>query len=137
LAGVPADVTLVEGLERRQSALTEQPRREAQAAATDVRVWTGDAADLGLSPAAAERARMSPGRIVSIAPGEAEPPSTGEADGSRRWGGPRAVVFDELAGQYIGVTARAEGARRAVVRLYVLMTLTLLAVYGLIAASLE
>jgi two-component system C4-dicarboxylate transport sensor histidine kinase DctB len=47
------------------------------------------------------------------------------------------VSFDPASGEFIGVAVRAEAARDAVVRLYILVTLTLLAVYGLIAASLE
>jgi len=86
----------------------------------DVVVGSADA--LGLSSEVAESARRVPGTVVA----------TGRHDGPAD-----AVVFHPTSGAFVGVDVRLSSARAAVVRLYVLVVIALLAVYGLVAASLE
>lgn len=95
---------------------------EASIRAEGLTVLRGTAAELGLAADAATRAAAAPGEAVEAAPGS-EPP--------------RLAAFDARNGEYVAVEARLGGARAAVLRLYGLLTLALLAVYGLVAAALE
>ena len=88
----------------------------------DFRFVVGTAESLGLSGEVAESARRVPGSVVA----------TGRHDGPAD-----AVVFHPTSGAFVGVDVRLASARGAVVRLYVLVVIALLAVYGLVAASLE
>lgn len=86
-------------------------------------VRIGAQAAVGLSDAEARRARAASGGSVVV----------GEAEG----GSPRLVRWDEPAGEFIVVEARLPSARKAVVKLYLLLTAALLGVYFLIALLLE
>ncbi len=87
-----------------------------------VMLRAGTAEELGLREEVARRAMAEPGAIVEVSPA-ADPP--------------RLVVYDGGAGEFVEVSARLEEAREAVLRLYLLAVLALLAVYGLVAAALE
>jgi signal transduction histidine kinase len=50
---------------------------------------------------------------------------------------PRVAAYDPTSGRFVVVSVKLESARSAVVRLYIAMTLALLAVYALVAAALE
>jgi len=95
---------------------------EAALGGEGVTVRRGTAAELGLATDIATRAAATPGEPLEAEPGS-EPP--------------RLAAFDAAAGEYVVVEARLNEARGAVVRLYGLLTLALLAVYGLVAAALE
>jgi signal transduction histidine kinase len=92
----------------------------------DAEFRAGSAEEIGLSASAANQARSTPGRAVpaflrgDIAGAAAYLPST---DGSE--------------GSFVAATVRIPEARRAVLQLYVLTAVALLAVYGLVAAALE
>jgi signal transduction histidine kinase len=92
-----------------------------------VEVRAGDAAAVGIDEETAARARAQAGTpVVMERPGEPA----------------RLVVFERTGaeageGVFRSVTTRQSGARGAVVRLYLLVTLALLAVYALVAAALE
>lgn len=90
-----------------------------------VLVEIGAAADLGIDPATAAQTELAPwsprserGRVIAWAP--AEP------------GAPRGET-----GRFLAVRAEIPAARDAVMRLYVFMSLALLAVYGVVAIALE
>ncbi len=90
-----------------------------------VEVHTGAAAEAGLSEAqvAAVRAGDSDGVVIQ---------RSGEP--------PRVAVRVERSGgaeEFVVVSARLEEARTAVLKLYIVLLLTLLAIYGLVAAALE
>jgi len=87
-----------------------------------VMLRAGTAEQLGLPAEVAQRAMAEPGEIVEVSPA-ADPPAM--------------VVYDAGAGEFVQVSARLEEAREAVLRLYLLALLALLAVYGLVAAALE
>lgn len=90
----------------------------------DAQFRVGSALDLGLSDAMAREAMAKPGEIVTDA--KAKPP--------------RAVAYlpdAEGGGVFCSLSVRNAEARAAVVRLYGLLILALLAVYGLVAISLE
>jgi len=82
----------------------------------------GGAGDLGIDRVAAAQAKRDPGSIVmteTIA------------------GWPMAVVWDAAGERFLSASPRSPAARRAVLRLYTLIALVLLAVYGLIALTVE
>lgn len=86
-----------------------------------VDVRSGAAQHAGLDAAAAARARQQAAQVSVDGPG----------------GVPIVGAFDPVRGEYVSVSVRLDGARGAVVRLYVLLTVALLAVYALVAAALE
>ncbi|MBX3357052.1 MAG: HAMP domain-containing histidine kinase [Phycisphaeraceae bacterium] len=89
-----------------------------------VDVSRGTPESLQLSPEVAAQARATPREPVVV-------------DASA---GPMVVAFDPDAAperSFIAVSSRLAAARGAVLRLYLLMTLALLAVYALVAATLE
>jgi signal transduction histidine kinase len=83
----------------------------------------GDAARLGLSDELAESARAAAGRSVSAVLGQDDRPS--------------AVRYDPQRGVYQVMASRSPKARAAVSQLYLLLTISLLGVYGAIALALE
>lgn len=89
----------------------------------DITVRWGTASQLGISEADEATLRAGPrsGLLRFIAP-----------DGQ-----PSAAAIVPASGLLLTVSARQAAARSAVVRLYVLMTVALLAVYALVAAALE
>jgi signal transduction histidine kinase len=95
-------------------------------AAADATIEAGDWEQLGLSSATAALARSSPGRPVAAYIGNGVPSAAVYVAG--RGTGP---------GVYITASVRIPEARRAVLQLYVLTAVALLAVYGLVAAALE
>jgi signal transduction histidine kinase len=86
-----------------------------------ITVARSDAAALGISESLGAAARAAPGK-----------PAPDETAGASRL-----VAFDGASGQYIAVSVRLADARDAVLRLYLLMTVALLAVYVLVAVALE
>jgi C4-dicarboxylate-specific signal transduction histidine kinase len=87
-----------------------------------VEARAGTAEELGLTPAQAAEVRTgASARVVG-------------QDSGGRW---FVAAFDPDDGRFISVSVVLEGARSAVVRLYVLMLAALLAVYALVAAALE
>lgn len=92
-------------------------------------VRSGTAAQVGLDEVNAERIR-SEGTTQTIA-------NPSEKSGVLNAAAPSVVGFDRVRGEFVAVTVTLQGARDAVVRLYMLMTIALLAVYGLVAAALE
>lgn len=96
-----------------------------EAVGESVRLQEGTAEELGLSEPLASAARADPGAIVSVT----------RPAGPR--GTPAAAVYDAERGRFLVASAALPEAERAVVRLYVLVMLALLAVYALIAAALE
>ncbi len=95
---------------------------EIQVPGHTVEVAVGSAADLGLDVETATQLRAKP----------AEPTPIGARGETAR-----AAVYDPARGQYIVAAATLADARSAIRRLYALLTLALLAVYGLVAAALE
>ncbi len=94
--------------------------------ATDARLLIGTPEDLGLNSATAALARASPGTPIAAFLGGELASATAYIPGPI--GG---------TGNYIAVTVRIPEARRAVLQLYILTAVALLAVYGLVAAALE
>lgn len=91
------------------------------------RIRAGTARELGLSDAAAERARATPGTPISaLIPGQ-ETSAVAFIPGSD---GPD-------SGRFLTVAVRIPEARRAVSRLYIFTAVALLALYALVAAALE
>jgi signal transduction histidine kinase len=86
-----------------------------------VSVRMGDATSLGIGPVDADLLR---------AQRSAAPVQTAD-DGDRQ------AIYDPATGQFLTVGVVLQGARQAVVRLYILVTLALLAVYALVALALE
>lgn len=86
-----------------------------------VSIRRGSVESLGISADTASRARGSPNTPVASEPGNAT----------------TVVAFDPETAQFTAVSIRLNEARAAVGRLYILMLLALLAVYGLVAATLE
>jgi signal transduction histidine kinase len=88
------------------------------------RLQFGEADDLGLSIDDAARATINEGAPVEINPAEDVP---------------RAAIFlpGMAGGSFLVAEVRIDEARGAVFRLYILLTLALLAVYVLVAAALE
>lgn len=108
---------------------TTQPEDAIAAIAgtvNEVKIRRGEASDLAVDAETAARAALRPGTPVAIA---------GAADAAR------AVVFDparkEGEGRFVMAEVRIPEARHAVFRLYVLTIVALLAVYALVAVSLE
>lgn len=81
----------------------------------------GSAAALGLDEADAEAARRRAGKSLML----------------RKHGEWRAVAWDSSIGQFVGVSVNAHGVEGEINNLYLLLTLSLLAVYGVIAVTLE
>jgi signal transduction histidine kinase len=95
---------------------------EARTLPEGVSLHRGSAEDLGLSPETASRARDAAGAVIF---GEAGGPTTS------------ALAFDKATSRFAAVSVRLADSRAAVTRLYLLMMLALLAMYGLVAAALE
>jgi signal transduction histidine kinase len=89
---------------------------------TGVTLRVGQGERLGINALVLEQARATPETLVDFT----------QPDGSTA-----AVVIDEFDGSAYVATARLEEARAGVVRVYVLATIVLLAVYALIAMALE
>lgn len=94
----------------------------------NVQLRSGTAAALGIDDASAAAVRSTGKPVTLVNPGGG-------------WFGPGAapvlVGFDPAAGEFVSVSIVLQGARDAVVRLYVLFTIALLAVYALVAVALE
>jgi signal transduction histidine kinase len=88
----------------------------------NISLRTGSPDEVGLSPAEAQRLKETPGQAAPL----------GETDGATLVG-----VYDRTRDRFIVLGVTLEGARSAVGRLYVAMTIALLAVYALVAAALE
>ncbi len=84
----------------------------------------GSAEEVGLTPPEAQRLKDGAGEIIEL--GESDPERT-----------PRVGAYDATTDSYIVVGVTLESARSAVVRLFIAMTIALLAVYALVAAALE
>lgn len=82
----------------------------------------GEASELELSADLAERLRRSPGKVVRV-----------DRDGDATVAG----VYDAGSGRFATVSVRIPESRDAVIRLYVVVIVALVAVYLLIAAALE
>lgn len=82
-----------------------------------VTVTRGDAGTLGISPAEAQRARASSGRPILIDAG--------------------AIAFYPTGNEFIRADAGSVGARATITKIYLLLTVSLLLVYGLIVLTLE
>ncbi|MDX2115003.1 MAG: ATP-binding protein [Planctomycetota bacterium] len=100
----------------------ESPEALGRAAVRDISVRAGTEGELGLASEAAERARLVPGACVFL---------------TETTGPLRAVRWDPSGERFIVATVRIAEARAAVDRLYLLLTLALLAVYALIAVVME
>ncbi|RMD65847.1 MAG: sensor histidine kinase [Planctomycetota bacterium] len=104
-------------------ALLESPSENSDALELrDVELRRGSAADLLLPTAVAQQARATPGQIVMS-----------QTEG----GWPLAIVWDPSRSEFLVVSPRSPAARQAVLNLYKLIGLALLAVYGLIALTME
>lgn len=101
-----------------------------------VSVRRGTAAQVGLDAAQATQlaAEARPVTLPSSFPSPGEAVAKG---GILNGPAPTVAVFDAARGEYIAVSVVLQGARDAVVRLYTLVTIALLAVYALVAAALE
>lgn len=122
-AAVLLDLVMAERAQAREAG-QDPENAAAQLAARlggSVTVRSGDAAMLGISgvDAGVLRAQSSAGVIQT-------------EDGVERQG-----VYDAVSGEYVTVGVVLQGARDAVVSLYILVTLALLAVYALVALALE
>ncbi len=97
-----------------------------EGALPDASVRTGQPGELGLTPASAAAARASPGQPI---------------EGRTSAGRSVAVIFEPgpagAAGTFSTLAVRIPESRSAVVRLYTLVTVALLAAYALVAAALE
>jgi len=99
---------------------------------SSVRLMIGAPGDVGLSPAEESRVRdglPDIGRDVRTVVVD-QPRDVSDRS-------PRVAAYDPQTDRFAVVSVRLDGARDAVVRLYLLMTVALLAVYGLVAAALE
>ena len=94
----------------------------------DVQILAGSAAELGLDKDTANALRG----IAEEGRGPFDPSVSVSENGA-----PRLTAFDAPSGQYVQVSVRLTSARHGVVKLYVLTTIALLSVYGLVAAALE
>lgn len=138
-AGVLLSVVLAE-LERGGSGSGESfdPKRLETLAGPGVSVRVGSSNDLGLESTDIDQVQRS-GRVTI------QPVSKGEKRGGvpESWWGISAspVVVGKMGtlgeDRFVGVSVTLPSARDAVVRLYVLMTFALLAVYAFVAAALE
>ncbi|MGE3108694.1 MAG: sensor histidine kinase [Phycisphaerales bacterium] len=109
---------------------------------TNISVRVGSSSDVGLS--ATERSSLAnPRESITDDAGAAVGETAGvrslvlDRQGDSEEHVRRVAVFDPRSGRYAVASVRLDAARRAVVRLYILMTIALLAVYALIAAALE
>ena len=109
--------------------LAEAGTGPAPAAGPGVVVRRGTAVQVGLDEGSAERVR-SEGTTQLVA-------NPSEKAGVLNAAAPSVVGYDKARSGFVAVTVTLQGARDAVVRLYLLMTIALLAVYGLVAAALE
>ena len=92
-------------------------------------VRTGTAAEVGIDDATASRIRTDGMAQTVVHPSE--------KPGLLNAASPSVVGLDPGTGRFVSVTVTLHDARGAVVRLYMLMTVALLAVYALVAAALE
>lgn len=90
----------------------------------DVRV--GSAGQIGLDTELAERVRGARGEVVPV-----------QLAGGHFRGGRGAARWDEARSAFVVATAQNAAARAALNRLYLLLTIVLLAVYGLVALTIE
>jgi signal transduction histidine kinase len=98
-------------------------------------VRRGSAFALGIDGATA--ARLTETGATEVLPSES---GGGIINGLKNLGrGPAPVVvgFDKATGEFVAVSVVLQGARDAVIRLYLLVTIALLAVYALVAVALE
>ncbi len=109
--------------------LAEAGHGPTPATGPGVVVRRGTAAQIGIDEGNAERVR-SEGTTQVVA-------NPAEKSGVLNAAAPSVVGYDKARGEFVSVTVTLQGARDAVVRLYLLMTIALLAVYGLVAAALE
>jgi signal transduction histidine kinase len=91
-------------------------------ASPNARLLRGTESELMIAPVYAELARGAPGVPIDV-------PGLGRST--------RQAIFDPEIGQFVVAEVRLPEARGAVVRVYVLMVVALLAVYALVAVSLE
>ncbi|MBL0926838.1 MAG: hypothetical protein IBJ11_04190 [Phycisphaerales bacterium] len=133
LALRPAAREMVAQAEEREARLALNLLADALAAAPamrvvselpEVRSGVGSAADLGIPDELASAARAEPGTVM-VAPAD--------ADGL----GTLAARFDPATGVFKMARAESPTARRSVTKLYIVLTVCLLGVYGLIALTLE
>lgn len=123
----PAIHDIVSATEAARCALAVQllrsaPARAQRDAGDGLALATGAAAELRLDAQIASRAHAAPGEVVM---------SRTDA------GWPVAVLWDGARGEFLTAALRSPAARRSVLRLYGLVALVLLAVYGLIALTVE
>lgn len=122
-AGVLLDLVIAERQRARESSVNPDVAAAQLAARMggSVTLRVGDAQELGINAIDADRlrAQRSPAEI--------------ELD----HGGLRQGVFDPLSGRFVVLGVVLQGARDAVVNLYILVTVALLAVYALVAVALE
>ena len=101
-----------------------------------VNVTRGAAAQVGLAAAPAAQLAAEP-RPITLPSSRPSPGEDMASGGILNGPAPTVVAFDKSRGEYIAVSVVLRGARDAVVRLYTLVTIALLAVYALVAAALE
>ncbi|MBC7834714.1 MAG: hypothetical protein H7Y88_06385 [Phycisphaerales bacterium] len=94
--------------------------------APGVLVSRGDAAAVNLTPGEVGAVRLAGDGIINL-----------DALTEVAKGGARVAAMDSRTGEYVVVEATLAEARSAVRRLYILVTVALLAVYALVAAALE
>ncbi len=92
-------------------------------------VRVGAAAQVGIDEATAARIRAENAVQTVVHPSE--------KPGVLNAASPSMVGLEAASEEFVSVTVTLQGARDAVVRLYMLMTIALLAVYALVAAALE
>jgi signal transduction histidine kinase len=118
---------MLDAAEARQARVALEMDRESpgfleHAPIAEATLALGSAEQLGIPPAAARRARELDGDTVTAS----------LADGT-----PAAIRWDENRQTFVAASARITDARAAMNRLYLLLTIALLGVYGLIALTLE
>jgi signal transduction histidine kinase len=103
---------------------------------TGVTIKRGTAVQVGLdaTQAAQFSADPRPVTLPSSFPSPGEPIAKG---GLLNGPAPTVAAFDKSRGEFLAVSVVLQGARDAVIRLYTLVTIALLAVYALVAAALE
>lgn len=94
----------------------------------DARIITGRANELDLDADTADKLLL----IAADGRAHADPLITDDSDGV-----PQLTAFDRASGQFVQVAVRLQSARHSVIKLYILITIALLSVYGLVAAALE
>jgi signal transduction histidine kinase len=104
---------------------TDLARSEGFAFPDNVVGRVGAAEQAGLSPVEAQRLKDAGGEIITLS----------ESDAPARVS--RVGAYDAASDRFLVVGVTLESARSAVVRLFIAMTIALLAVYALVAAALE